>query len=578
MLGQCVKLPQQANGNGTGLQERDAATSSIRRGSSDARPVDLDFVSRKDLCSRVVTSSDIERFKLLPNLIDPKAVEIINAEMAKRHKMLPLMVIGEILIVAMADPLNVVAIDNMKLASGLTIKPVICDEQEILDAIDYCFGENGKHLKVGEDWRNSPLTYITPQEMGADSEQKHSEDEAPIISLLNNILAQAIEEGASDIHIEPAENLGRVRYRLDGVLQEASVIPKEIVAPLVSRIKVISSLDIAEKRMPQDGRFFVRFKKRNVDLRVATLPTVTGEACVIRLLDQSKSNVKLDSLGLTDKQRNLIVKGLAKTSGLVLVTGPTGSGKTTTLCGMLNYVNSLDKKIITLEDPVEYRFDIVNQVSTNPVAGLTYAAGLRSVLRNDPDVVLVGEIRDLQSASTAVQAALTGHLLLSTLHTVGTAQTIMRLLDLGVESFYVREVLQLIVAQRLVRTLCPHCKQPYDPSPEARAELGHFYGSAPLFRSVGCPECRNTGYSGRTAVFEILPMTNGLRRLLTPTTAVQEIADFAKTQGFRTLWDNALEKVLLGETSLEEISGRVPHSGRFASEEESPPLANRCAV
>ena len=519
----------------------------------------LGYLSKEILAQQISKIYDIPRITLSLDVIDPEAVKLVSPQMARKFRLIPVTHADGVLTVAMADPLDLVAIDNAKLASGLTIKPVICAENEILEALDFFFGALRKALRIRDSSRDSSIELVQSD----DNDQKVEEDEledVPTIRAFNVILSQAIEEGASDIHIEPAENLGRVRYRLDGVLHETSVLPRHLAACLVSRIKVLASLDIAERRVPQDGRFFVRYKQRDVDLRIATMPTIYGESCVIRLLDQSKSKVQLDGLGFTPDQKEVLIGSLGKPSGLVLVTGPTGSGKTTTLCAMLNYVNSFEKKIITLEDPVEYRVRIVNQVTVNPVAGLTYASALRSTLRNDPDIVLVGEIRDRESAMIAVQASLTGHLLLSTLHTNGTAETVIRLLDLGVEPFYVREVVELIVAQRLVRVLCEHCKRPCDPSPAANALLGNGNGNSEwkVFESTGCGECLGTGYKGRTAVFELLPMTEAIRDMLRPGLRAADLREQAKKEGMRTFWEAAADKILRGETTIHEASRLIP--------------------
>jgi type IV pilus assembly protein PilB len=519
----------------------------------------LGYVSKDVLANRISDICDIQRISLSLEVIDPNVVRMVSAEMAHKFKVIPVKCVDGVLTVAMGDPLDLIAIDNVKIASGMNIEPVICSESEISDALDFFFGTARGALRIHETWRGSGIEYINRDEQDEDVEEDEADD-VPTIRTLNAVLTRAVEEEASDVHIEPAENLGRVRYRLDGVLHEVNVLPRHLTAHLISRVKVLSSLDIAEKRAPQDGRFFVRYKGKDVDLRIATLPTIYGESCVIRLLDQSKSKVQLDGLGLTKDQTDVIIKALRKTSGMVLVTGPTGSGKTTTLCAMLNHVNSFERKIITLEDPVEYRVKIVNQVSVNPVAGLTYASGLRSILRNDPDVVLIGEIRDRETAMIAVQASLTGHLLLSTLHTNGTAETVIRFLDLGVEPFYIREVIELILAQRLVRVLCEHCKKACDVSPEVRTLLGDgdIDPGATIYRAVGCPECHGTGYKGRTGVYEILPMTAGIRQVLSPGTTAAEVREQGRREGMKTFWEAAVAKVLRGETTVEEIRSVVP--------------------
>lgn len=495
--------------------------------------------------------------RALLDQVQPEAVKTIAWEMARYYRLIPVRIAGNVLTVAMADPRDVVAIDNIKMASGLEVQPIAWDVDVILEAIELFYAKRRKRVRIRVQGQDANLLYLDQEDEDEDIDLEEVDD-APTIRLLNSFLSTAIEDGASDIHIEPAEGMGRVRFRLDGVLHEVDVLPRQMTTRLTSRIKILSSLDIAERRVPQDGRFSIRYKQKDVDLRVATLPTIYGESCVVRLLDQAKSDISMDSMGFLSDQRDLVVQALARPAGMVLVTGPTGSGKTTTLCSMLNYVNSLEKKIVTLEDPVEYRLDIINQINRNPAAGVTFASGLRAILRSDPDIVLVGEIRDRESAMIAVQAALTGHLLLSTLHTTGTAETLTRLLDLGVEPFYVREVVELIVAQRLVRVLCPNCKQSYLPSSDLAIALGKVAGNATLFRPVGCNRCRNTGYRGRTAVFEVLPIMEGIRRALKPETTAAEIRDLAKKEGLTTFWECAVEKVAEGCTSLEEVLCYAP--------------------
>jgi len=521
----------------------------------------LGYLPKEVLAQNISEVYGIPRINLSLDDIDPEAVKLVSPQMAEKFKLIPIARNDGVLTVAMADPLDLLGIDNVKMASGLAVKPVIAGEHDILEALDFFFGSLRRALKIHDSSSEVGIELMHAEGNNDKVEEDELED-VPTIRTFNTILSRAIEEGASDIHIEPAENLGRVRYRLDGVLHEVNVLPRHLTACLISRIKVLSSLDIAERRVPQDGRFFVRYKERDVDLRVATMPTIYGESCVIRLLDQSKSKVRLDTLGFTPDQKEVIVRSACKPSGLILVTGPTGSGKTTTLCAVLNYVNSFEKKIITLEDPVEYRVKIVNQVSVNPVAGLSYASGLRSILRNDPDIVLVGEIRDRESAMIAVQASLTGHLLLSTLHTNGTAESVMRLMDLGVEPFYVREVVELIVGQRLVRVLCEDCKQARDPSPAAKVLLGDGNGDskAKVYEAVGCPECLRTGYKGRTAVFELLPMTNTIREMLRPGVRAADLREQAKKEGMRTFWEAAVDKILRGETTIDEASRLIPGS------------------
>ena len=523
----------------------------------------LGYVPKAVLIQTISEVYGIPKVNLSLDIIDPQVVKLVSPQMAEKFKLIPISREDGVLNVAMADPLDLMGIDNVKVATGVKdVNRLIANENDILEVLEFFFPALRKSLKIhnGSSGRDTPIELMQQQEGETDTVAEDELDDAPTIRSFNTILSRAIEQAASDIHIEPAENIGRVRYRLDGVLHEVEVLPRHLALCLVSRVKVLASLDIAERRVPQDGRFFVRYMDKDVDLRVATMPTTYGETCVLRLLDQSKSTVRLESLGFGEDQTAVVARAVAKPAGMILVTGPTGSGKTTTLCAVLNYVNSMEKKIITLEDPVEYRMKIVNQVSINPVAGLTYASGLRAILRNDPDVVLVGEIRDRESAMIAVQATLTGHLLLSTLHTTGTAESIMRLVDLGVEPFYVREVVELIVAQRLVRVLCNKCRQARDPSDAEKVLLFGDNGHSPakVYNAVGCPECLRTGYRGRTAVFELLAMSKTLREMLVPGVRAADLREQARKEGMKTFWEAAVDKILLGGTTVEEARRLIP--------------------
>lgn len=514
------------------------------------------FTTRGQLQEFISNHVDIPYVKLSVDLIDPEAVELIPANMARNLVAIPITLVDNILTIAVSCPFDTAALDMLAFASGYTLEPVLSDEEDILEAIDYFFKKGGLEQELA-GWGEEHLEFV--DRYALESADEIRIDEGPIVKLTNLLLSKAIKEGASDIHIEPEENLVRVRYRIDGVLMEARILPLEVLNPLVSRIKVLAQLNIAERRLPQDGRFFVRFGGKDVDFRVATAPTIYGESVILRILDQSNAGVALTDLGFEDEDMRKVLDVLEEPNGFILVTGPTGSGKTTTLYAVLNEINDISRKVITIEDPVEYRLQIVNQIPVNYKIGLDFATILRSVLRQDPDVILVGEIRDKETAQIAMQAAMTGHLLLSTLHTNGAAETLPRLMDMGIEPYYVREVVRLIIAQRLVRKLCPRCKEPYELSPEVREQLGiGVEEGGDFYRAVGCKYCNQTGYKGRTGVFEVMGMDKELKAMMSLDVSPREVMEVAVSGGMRTMWRNAVRKFLRGVTSLEEIMRCVP--------------------
>jgi len=512
------------------------------------------FTTREQLKEFISHNVDIPYVKLSVDLIDPQAVKLIPANVARNLVAIPVTLIGDILTVAVRCPFDTASLDMLAFASGYTLEPILSDEEDILEAIDYFFKDGGLENEL-VDWEEDRLEFVDRYKPEVLDEVRV--DEGPVVRLANLLLTRAIKEGASDIHIEPQENLVRVRYRVDGLLAEARILPVEVLNALVSRVKVLAELNIAERRLPQDGRFFVKYGGKDVDFRVATSPTIYGEQVIIRILDQSKARVSLVELGLEDADLRKLLKALEEPHGFILVTGPTGSGKTTTLYAVLNELTDVSRKIITIEDPVEYRLAMVSQIPVNHKIGLDFATILRSVLRQDPDIILVEEIRDKETAHISVQAALTGHLLLSTLHTTGAPETVPRLVDIGIEPYYVREVVKLVIAQRLVRKLCPRCKEGYTPSPEVLVELG-IEGSHRFYRPVGCRYCGNTGYKGRIGVFEVMPMSEGIRALTDAQVNPGEVKARAVEEGMATMWRNAVNKVVQGVTSVEEIARTVP--------------------
>jgi type IV pilus assembly protein PilB len=486
--------------------------------------------------------------------VDAEALKLLPEELCRRQRIFPLFRIGNAMAVATADPSDIVALDQARRASGLEVDAVVATEEEILEALDQHFGTRGAIAEIirGIDFRGLGLE----DERGVSAERLANVAEVvPVVKLVNALIASAVAERASDIHIEPEEDAVRVRIRVDGLLREAVTLPKPLQSAVISRVKILSDLDIADSRVPKDGRFRFTVEDRDVDLRVSTFPTIHGENVVLRLLDKSVGLMRLEDLGFSEEMLAEYRRAIARPHGLLLVTGPTGSGKTTTLYATLAILNTPDKNIITIENPVEYHLAQVRQSQVNPKAGLTFASGLRSILRQDPDIIMVGEIRDLETAQTAVQAALTGHLVLTTLHTNDAVGAITRLVDMGVEPFLIASSVVGVLAQRLVRTVCPRCKQPYVASPQLRALLGMHEGKGPLtfFRGKGCQYCRDSGYRGRVGIFEFLTISDRLRELVLPKAAAAELRRAALGEGMRDLRIDGILKATRGLTSIEEV-------------------------
>ncbi len=455
----------------------------------------------------------------------------------------------------MADPSNIVAIDDLRMLTGFDIEPAIASAEDI----NIMLGNLRRaEDEITEDIDGKiPDDETTPGELRDIREQV---DAAPVVKLVNGIIARAADEAASDIHFEPQAKDLLVRFRHDGVLHEIMTIPKRLQAGVLSRLKIMADLDIAERRVPQDGRIGLVVSGRPIDMRVASLPTVYGEKIVIRLLDRSNVMMRLEDLGFSDLALSRYTRSFTKPYGAVLVTGPTGSGKSTTLYGTLNLLNTTEKNIITVEDPVEYRLTGINQVQINPKAGLTFASGLRSILRCDPDIVMVGEIRDRETAQIAIESALTGHLVLSTLHTNNAPGALSRLTEMGVEPFLTASAVDCVIAQRLVRRLCEYCKEPY-PTTRDMLERLDFpekvvdnWEEIDLHRAVGCPRCNQTGYKGRVGIYEVMTVSEAIERLIVERKSADEISRVAEAEGMVTLRQDGLERVLQGVTSIEEIS------------------------
>jgi type IV pilus assembly protein PilB len=519
--------------------------------------IQLGFITEQRMNEVLEFQLGIPQVALHKYRLDPKVVKRISGELARRHKVIPIEQKGNKLKLAMIDPLNLVAIDDVQLQTGLEIEPVIATEREIDQVISRHFGlTDSVKLAFGSQLQQMEKEAAAVSEIINLDELANATDEAPIVKAVNIIFQQSVREKASDIHIEPGERQVRVRYRIDGILQEMMTLPKQTHAPLISRIKIMADMDIAEKRIPQDGRIQIKVEDLNIDLRVSTLPTIFGEKVVIRLLDKTNALYTISQLGMQPKVQSLFESMLKQTYGILLITGPTGSGKTTTLYAALNEVNDLGKNIITVEDPVEYVMPGINQVQVNTKAGMTFANGLRSILRQDPDIIMVGEIRDSETADIAIRAATTGHLVLSTLHTNDASGTITRLIDMGIEPFMAASAIIGVVAQRLVRTICLECKQSYqlpvnDPW---RVFMGvDHHEPVTLYQGGGCSHCNNTGYKGRIAIQEVMDITKEIRRLVTDKRAADLIKEQACSQGMLTLKEDGLKKALAGITTISEV-------------------------
>lgn len=480
----------------------------------------------------------------------------VPIQFLRKHRLVPIETPAEALI-AVNDPSDFQAIDDLlRILGRKDFRLVISTEEAILSAINraYDLGQNSAQEFLDSMSGESPDSLISEIEETGDLLDDTSD--APMIRLVNLMLSQAVKDRASDIHIEPYQNSLKVRYRIDGILYNILSLPRKVQSPLVSRIKIMSRLNIAEKRLPQDGRIDIKIGDRSADIRVSIIPTAFGERVVLRLLDKTTALLKMEDLGL-DEKRVRVFNGLIKSPyGIVLVTGPTGSGKTTTLYAALSSINRPDINIITIEDPIEYQIEGIGQIQVNPKIDLTFAAGLRSIVRQDPDVILVGEIRDRETAEIAIQSSLTGHLVFSTLHTNDAASAVTRLIDMGIEPFLITSSVIAIIAQRLVRVLCPRCREAYIPDRESLANVG-IDPDQPrpkkIYTKKGCPACMHTGYRGRTAIFEILIMDEQLKSLILKTSDANQIHDEAGRRGMISLVEDGARKVLEGKTSLEEV-------------------------
>jgi type IV pilus assembly protein PilB len=513
--------------------------------------IDLGMVRESALVAALAKQIGLPFVDLSETQIDPAAASAIPETVCRRYSAIPIAYKDNKIVVAMSDPANVFAIDDIRTITGMDVEAVVATRTDVSNAI--------QRLRGMDESVEDVAAAAAAEEVDIDdlSSVKALVEDAPIVKLVNLLITRAVQERASDIHIEPQERDIRIRNRIDGVLHEVMRSPKSIQSGVISRLKIMADINIAERRIPQDGRVGLVVGGKAVDLRVATLPTVYGEKVVIRILDKSSVLLNLQDLGFAEENFSRFESSFTKPYGMILVTGPTGSGKSTTLYATLNILNNEDRNVITVEDPVEYRLNGVNQVQINQRAGLTFASALRSILRSDPDIVLIGEIRDRETAQIAIEAALTGHLVLSTLHTNDAPSAMSRLLEMGIEPFLVSSAVDCVLAQRLVRVLCERCKEPYLPTEEALVEakipLPEDGDIPKLYRAIGCQHCAKTGFRGRMAVHEVMLKSEEIERLTAEHRSAEEIGRVARQQGMTTLRDDGIRKVLEGKTSIEEI-------------------------
>lgn len=533
--------------------------------------IEKGYITERQLLEFLGKQFSIKFVELSRLEIDSEVVNLIPEGTARRYNLIAIKRNNNILSVAMVDPLNIVVLDELKLMTGYNIEPVFAIEDEINNAIDKYYGTKSSKEALDEILKNTNASE-EDSELGVVNNKKDEKDDilsleskgeaAPIIKMVNIIISSAIKAHASDIHIEPTHRETRVRYRIDGVLNPQPSIPKKFHNAIVSRLKIMAELDISERRIPQDGRIKIKMNNKEIDLRLSVLPCVFGEKIVMRILDSSGLKLKLEDLGFEPENLAIFSKCIKAPHGINLVTGPTGSGKSTTLYSALSTLNTPDVNISTIEDPVEYNLEGINQVSVNSDVGLTFASGLRSFLRQDPDIIMVGEIRDFETMSIAINAAMTGHLVFSTLHTNDAPGAITRIGMMGIEPFLTSSTLLMVVAQRLVRTICKNCKEQYEIKPELLLGLGASKsliesniqnGKLFLYKGKGCEKCAGTGYKGRVGIHEILEVTDPIRELIIAKSDANKIKEVAKKNGMITLKESAIRKMMAGYTTVEEV-------------------------
>src|SRR6266705_3510882 len=526
--------------------------------------VRLKLVNEEQLTGFLSRQYGIPSITLSQLDIDPGLLRLVPPQIAKKYEVLPVKRAANTLTLAMADPTNVFALDDVSFMTNLQVLPVVASQAAIRRAIERNYENQGAAItdvltELSEDQVSNVEVVDDDEDSGGKVdvfELKESADEAPVVKLVNMVLVDAIQKGASDIHWEPYEKVFRIRFRIDGVLHEMLTPPKRLESAIISRLKIMSSLDIAERRLPQDGRIKLRYHAREIDFRVSVLPTIFGEKAVLRILDKDALQLDLTKLGFDPGALEHFEKVIRQPYGMVLITGPTGSGKTTTLYSAIHTINSPEHNIMTAEDPVEYNLKGVNQVQINDGIGRTFASALRAFLRQDPDVILVGETRDLETAQISIRAALTGHLVFSTLHTNDCPSTIARLVDMGIPPFLIASALQLILAQRLGRKVCKDCKEPYEAQEDSLVPYGHAptgLGQTHFYKGKGCQVCNFTGMKGRIALYEVMPMSQELRDAILKAAPTAELREIAQAQGMKTLRQAGLQKVIEGTTTVDEV-------------------------
>ncbi|MBN2381999.1 type II secretion system ATPase GspE [bacterium] len=494
-------------------------------------------------------------FESLPS--EPPVLPLLTKDFLKHYLFFPISDNDHQLVIAVADPLDKYLLDDLALTTGKTIIPLLCLESDIIKAIELYMGSGASAMEmIIDNMAEEELDLISVNEEESIDALRDMAQEAPVIKLVNLFITQAVERGASDIHIEPFEGELRLRYRIDGVLHDEESPPSRLQAAIISRVKIMAEMNIAERRLPQDGRIRIRVSGKKIDLRVSTVPTMYGESIVMRILDKESIMLDLDGLGFPKTSLKAFQRIISQPHGILLVTGPTGSGKTTTLYAALDKINSPDKKIITIEDPVEYQLRGVNQIQIKPKIGLTFASGLRSIVRQDPDVMMIGEIRDFETAEIAVQSALTGHLVFSTLHTNDAPSAITRLQDMGVESFLISSCLEGVLAQRLIRVICPECKVKTKIDPQVLDEIKHKMtttGTIVTYKGIGCEHCGQTGFRGRSGIFELMIVEDEIEDLILKKTNSSEIKKTAIEHGMLSLRMDGFNKAMAGITSIDEV-------------------------
>lgn len=519
--------------------------------------IELNILKKDEMMIALADEIGVKYVNLNDINIDPVIVVLIPEDMARRHQLIVIDKDEDKLTIAMANPLDVFTYDEIKIRLGYNVEAVLAYGEDINKALDEVFGVTDELDQVIGKIENMPVTVLKEEEKEADISAVTAGEEAPIIALVNLMILRAVKEKASDIHIEPfGDETLKVRYRIDGILHDVMSLPRQLRLAVISRVKIMSDLDIAERRLPQDGRIQVNISGRKINIRVSVLPTVNGEGAVLRILDPASILLELNSLGFSKDMLPKFNSLIKKPNGIILVTGPTGSGKSTTLYTALNILNSTEKKIMTIEDPVEYKLKGINQIQAKPKIGLTFAAGLRSFLRQDPDIMLVGEIRDKETAEIAVQAALTGHIVLSTLHTNDASSSVIRLIDIGIEPFLISSSVIGIIAQRLVRRICPKCKKEIKLTPDIIKILEeHDINSNEiiLYKGEGCSHCKDTGYKGRIAIFELMIITDNIRDLITRNVTTGKLREAAIKEGMSLLIEDGLKKVYEGITTIDEV-------------------------